>query len=194
MRGQMLPPYDTRATLSGIAGMMCALAPKKVISLGDSFHDGLSEARLADDDRMIIRDLVSQCDWFWVEGNHDPLPPDGLGGHSVHELNIGPLTFRHEPQASCEPGEIAGHYHPCAKIGGESGRSVRTSCFLLSETRLIMPALGAFTGGLNVLDEVYTPFFPEGRRVFALGRDGVYNVSAQKLRPDRVKLKTRWRL
>ena len=194
MRGQMLPPYDTRATLSGIAGMMCAFAPKKVISLGDSFHDGSSEARLSADDRMIIRHLVSQCDWYWVEGNHDPLPPVSLGGTSAYELKIGPLIFRHEPIEKCEPGEIAGHYHPCVKISGDSGRSVRTRCFLANEHRIIMPALGAFTGGLNVLDEAYSPLFPDGGDVLALGRDSVYNVSRQKLRPDRVKPKTRWRL
>ena len=100
-------------------------------------------------------------DWFWVAGNHDPVPPEGLPGETVRELAFGSLVFRHEPSAVAVAGEIAGHLHPCARIV-QRGRSVRRRCFASDGRRLIMPAFGAYTGSLNVLDRAYAGLFRRG--------------------------------
>ena len=180
-RGQLLPPYDTSATLSCVEALVAGLAPETVISLGDSFHDGRAEERLSSTDAARIRKLTSETDWVWVEGNHDPDPPAHLGGRAAKVLRTGALVFRHEPTG--EPGEVAGHLHPCARIAGR-GRSLRTRCFAGDGHRLILPALGAFTGGLNVLDPAFAALFPEGLSTFALGSDRVYPVSRGRLCAD----------
>ena len=180
-RGQLLPPYDTSATLSYVEALVADLVPEAVISLGDSFHDGRAEERLSPQDAARMRTLTGQTDWVWVEGNHDPDPPAHLGGRAAKVLRIGELVFRHEPTG--ERGEIAGHLHPCARIAGR-GRSLRTRCFAADGHRLVMPALGAFTGGLNVLDPAFAPVFPDGFTAFALGSDRVYPVSRSRLCAD----------
>lgn len=182
-RGQMLPPYDTRATLAIVEALVNQLSPKCVISLGDSFHDRKAETRMDDADAVRIRALTSKTDWVWVEGNHDPDPPVHLGGRPSKVLRIADLVFRHEPTG--ESGEIAGHLHPCAKVVSRV-RALRRRCFVTDGERLIMPALGAFTGGLNVLDEAYTPCFPDGgMMVFAMSREAVIPISSKRLIPDR---------
>ncbi|MEL7113096.1 MAG: ligase-associated DNA damage response endonuclease PdeM [Pseudomonadota bacterium] len=182
-RGQMLPPYDTSATLAIVESLVSQLRPERVISLGDSFHDRKAETRLDADDAERIRALTSAIDWIWVEGNHDPDPPKHLGGRPSKVLHMEDIVFRHEPTG--ESGEIAGHLHPCAKVVSRV-RALRRRCFVTDGERLVMPALGAFTGGLNVLDEAYGPCFPEGgMMVFAMSRDAVIPVSARRLLPDR---------
>ncbi len=182
-RGQMLPPYDTRATLMRIAGLIQRLAPTTVISLGDSFHDRRARPRMAADDIALVRFLTSTCDWVWVEGNHDPAPPDDLGGRAAHELVLGPLTFRHQPTQGAARGEVAGHLHPCARVVSRLG-SVRTRCFATDGSRLVMPAYGALAGGLNVMDEAFAGLFPSGLLVGVLGREGVYAAGPGQLAPD----------
>nr|WP_070959655.1 ligase-associated DNA damage response endonuclease PdeM [Hyphomonas sp. Mor2] len=191
--GQMLPPYDTGATLSVVEALVRAYQPDRVISLGDSFHDRDAEWRLVARDAVRIKALTDATDWIWVEGNHDPDPPEDLGGRAAKVLHMGDIVFRHEPTG--ESGEIAGHLHPCAKVLSRV-RTLRRSCFVTDGQRLIMPALGAFTGGLNVLDEAYTPCFPDGgMMVFAMTRDAVIPVSSRRLIPDRGRPGAdRWRL
>lgn len=191
--GQMLPPYDTSATLAVVEALVRAYAPERVISLGDSFHDGDAEWRLVEQDTARIKALTSGTDWVWVEGNHDPNPPQALGGRAAKVLRIKDIVFRHEPTG--ESGEIAGHLHPCAKVLSRV-RTLRRSCFVTDGERLIMPALGAFTGGLNVLDEAYAPCFPDGgMMVFAMARGAVIPVSNKRLIPDRGRPgMERWRL
>lgn len=185
-RGQMLPPYDTRATLARVERQVAALSPRMVISLGDSFHDRRARPRMAADDVATVRRLTAACDWAWVEGNHDPAPPDDLGGRSTFELAIGPLVFRHIPTEGAADGEVAGHLHPCARVVGRSGRSVRTRCFATDGQRLIMPAYGALTGGLNVLDRAFGRVFQQRPLLAAvIGRDGVYLAGPDSLAPDR---------
>ena len=185
-RGQMLPPYDTRATLARVERQMAALSPRMIISLGDSFHDRRARPRMAADDVARLRRMTESCDWVWVEGNHDPAPPDDLGGRAAIELAIGPLTFRHIPTAGEARGEIAGHLHPCARVVGRGGRAVRARCFATDGERLVMPAYGALTGGLNVLDAAFGAVFPGGLlRVGVIGRDAVYRAGLDSLAPDR---------
>lgn len=181
--GQLIPPYDTSATLAEIESLVEAYRPERIISLGDSFHDSDAEWRMVDRDAARIKALTSATDWIWVEGNHDPDPPKELGGRAAKVLRLNDLVFRHEPTG--EIGEIAGHLHPCAKVLSRV-RSLRRSCFVTDGQRLIMPALGAFTGGLNVLDEAYAPCFPDGgMMVFAMTRDAVIPISNKRLIPDR---------
>jgi DNA ligase-associated metallophosphoesterase len=183
-RGQMLPPYDTRATLRRIARLIEDLRPATVVSLGDSFHDRRARPRMAADDVASLRALTASCDWVWIEGNHDPKPPEDLGGRAAEELAIGPLTFRHIPAEHPVTGEVAGHLHPCARVVGRSGRSVRKRCFATDGRRLVMPAYGALTGGLNVLDKAFATVFPKGLLAGVIGRDGVYLAGRDNLAPD----------
>lgn len=183
-RGQLLPPYDTRATLARITKQMADLKPRIVVSLGDSFHDRRARPRMAAEDVAGLRALTASCDWIWIEGNHDPKPPEDLGGRVAEELVLGPLTFRHIPAEHPVAGEIAGHLHPCARVVGRSGRSVRKRCFATDGQRLVMPAYGALTGGLNVLDRAFTAVFPKGLFAGVIGRDGVYLAGRDNLAPD----------
>jgi uncharacterized protein len=179
-RGQMLPPYDTRATLQRIAALVAHLKPVTVISLGDSFHDRSARPRMAQDDVLLVRSLTDAADWIWIEGNHDPKPPEDLGGRMASELKLGSLVFRHEPTEGPARGEIAGHLHPCARVVGRA-RSVRTRCFASDGERLVMPAYGALTGGLNVLDVAFRKVFPSGVVAGVIGRDGVYAAAGNRL-------------
>ncbi|MEM6557905.1 MAG: ligase-associated DNA damage response endonuclease PdeM [Pseudomonadota bacterium] len=182
-RGQMLPPYDTSATLAIVEQLVDAFQPDRVISLGDSFHERKAETRMDGDDAARVRALTRRTDWVWVEGNHDPDPPAHLGGRPSKVLRMADLVFRHEPTG--ESGEVAGHLHPCAKVVSRV-RALRRRCFVTDGERLIMPAMGAFTGGLNVLDEAYAPCFPEGgMMVFAMSREAVIPISSKRLIPDR---------
>ena len=192
-RGQMLPPYDTASTLRVVETLVETWHPETVISLGDSFHDPRAETRMDEAARGRVRALTAACDWIWVEGNHDPDPPQHLGGRAVNLLHQGALVFRHEPTG--EVGEIAGHLHPVAKITTRH-RALRRKCFISDGQRLVMPSLGAFTGGLNVLDAAFDPLFePGGRMVSMIGADGVYPVSNTRLRRDGPGQETsRWRM
>lgn len=180
-RGQMLPPYDTSATLSCIEALAARFKPETIISLGDSFHDRAAELRLSQSDTARICALTAAHDWVWVEGNHDPDPPQHLGGRAEKTLRIGPLIFRHEPTG--ETGEVSGHLHPVAKVSGR-GRSVRRKAFVANGEALVMPSLGAFTGGLNVLDPAFARLFDDGSFVFVVGAGRVHGISRKRLVPD----------
>lgn len=183
-RGQMLPPYDTRATLGRLATVIEIYRPRAVIALGDSFHDGSGPARLTDSDRERIASLQAGRDWIWIAGNHDPEPPAGCGGEAHGEMRLGPLTLRHEPAAGLAPGEVAGHLHPAAKVSVR-GRSLRRRCFATDGARLVLPAFGAYTGGLNVRDAAFAGLFqPSAFAAWMLGDEGVYAFRLAGLRPD----------
>ena len=180
-RGQMLPPYDTHAALVRLKALADRLKPDIIVSLGDSFHDGGGPARMAEGDRALLQNMIDGCDWIWVEGNHDGKSAETLGGAVREVLHVGALVLRHEPSGAA--GEIAGHLHPCARVGGR-GRSVRRRCFATDGTRLVMPAFGAFTGGLNLCDEAFAPIFPDGAMALVLGRERVVPVQQDRLLPD----------
>lgn len=183
LRGQMLPPYDTHATLMRLAKLIDALAPEIVVSLGDSFHDGAGVARLDAHDRDLLQGMIGRVDWVWVEGNHDGRAPETLGGAVRDVLRLGALILRHEPTAGPAAGEIAGHLHPCARVSGR-GRSVRRRCFATDGERLVMPAFGAFTGGLNLRDEAFDPLFPAGAMALVLGKARVLPAPQERLLSD----------
>lgn len=182
-RGMLVPPYDTAATLLRLQAVIDHYRPKTVVSLGDSFHDREGAARLPDRMRLDLSALMAGRDWFWVAGNHDPSPPAGLPGETVEALAVGAITFRHEPSKKAQPGEIAGHLHPCARIV-QRGRSVRRRCFAADGERLVMPAFGSYTGSLNVLDRAYAGLFREGGLMaYMIGATKVFAISGAMLRP-----------
>ncbi|WP_417487804.1 ligase-associated DNA damage response endonuclease PdeM [Maricaulis sp.] len=184
-RGQMLPPYDTRTTLRRLAAAIDRHAPDTVIALGDSFHDRLADRRMDGADAEQLAVLVAGVSrWIWIEGNHDPAPPPQFGGEVLHGLELGTLVLRHEPTEGPAPGEIAGHLHPCARVRGR-GRSVRARCFATDGSRLIMPAFGAYTGGLNILDPAFERCFGQVPDALVMGRSRVYPVGARSCVRDR---------
>jgi DNA ligase-associated metallophosphoesterase len=175
-RGQMLPPYDTRATLKRIESLVSHHAPKRVIALGDSFHDREASDRLDSQDREMLMNLGRRADWIWIAGNHDPAPPSWLGGVVTEEAAIGGLIFRHEPQAGASKGEIAGHLHPCATVT-RRGRSLRRRCFVSDSLRMVMPAFGAYAGGLDVREPPVRSLFSERFLTYLLGARRIYAVA-----------------
>ncbi|MEZ5818540.1 MAG: ligase-associated DNA damage response endonuclease PdeM [Hyphomicrobiaceae bacterium] len=183
-RGIMLPPYDTRETLRRLADVLSRYRPVCVIALGDSFHDAGARERLPPDEATELRRLQARQDWIWITGNHDPQVSPCLGGEVRESLELGRLTLRHEPSQAPSRGEIAGHLHPAARVALK-GTGLRRPCFVGNGDRLVMPAFGAFTGGLNVLDEAFAPLFPEARvEIHVLGSNGVYPVAPSSLCPD----------
>jgi DNA ligase-associated metallophosphoesterase len=181
-RGQLLPPYDTAATLARLARLILRYLPRVVIALGDSFHDGGGPARLAEEDRESLHSMQRGRDWIWITGNHDPDPAPDIGGAFHDGFTVSDLTFRHEPKGAA--GEIAGHLHPVARIS-HRGRTISRRCFAADETRMILPAFGAFTGGLNVRHAAFADVF--GTLKFTahmLGEDRLYAFAAARCLPD----------
>jgi len=174
--GQLIPPYDTRTTIRRMEAVLARRAPKRVIALGDSFHDGHAGERLDEAERAALKALTRACDWLWVEGNHDPEPPAWLGGTIAREAAIGGLLFRHMPGAGPCAGEVAGHLHPATSIA-RRGLSLRRRCFVSDGMRLLLPAFGAYTGGLDVREAAVSSLFAGGFAVYALGKERVYAVS-----------------
>ena len=181
-RGRLLPPYDTSATLDLLDTVIADHRPATVISLGDSFHDGFGAERMPSVYREKLLAMMVGREWIWVAGNHDPDAPADLPGIVAGELALGGLRFRHEPLAGAEPGEIAGHLHPGAVVV-QRGRAVRRRCFATDGERLVMPAFGAYTGSLNVLDKAYRGLFRwESFFAHMLGTSRVYAVAHRRLR------------
>jgi len=178
-RGVMLPPYDTPTTLALLAQSMRA-GLQRVICLGDSFHDNDGPARLGAADAQRLHTMTRSCEWIWIAGNHDPAPPAELGGRVSGEYRLGPLTFRHIAEARAEPGEVSGHYHPKASLYLR-GRRFSGPCFVYDEERLVMPALGAYAGGLDVGDEAVRALFPGRFKVALLARGRVIELSAPEM-------------
>ena len=181
-RGMLLPPYDTAATLARLARLIAHYAPRCVIALGDSFHDSRGPARLSEGDRDGLRVMQRGRDWIWITGNHDPNPADGVGGRFTDSLALDPLTFRHLPSGA--PGEVSGHLHPMARIS-HRGRAVSRRCFAADKMRMVMPAFGAFTGGLNVRGAAFADVF--GTLAFTahlLGEGRLYSFAAKRCLPD----------
>ncbi len=179
-KGQMLPPYDTRATLKALAAAIEVHAPARVIALGDSFHDTDAGARIAQEDMEVIQRLAKLCDWIWITGNHDEILPTGIGGRVTDEFSMGSLRFRHEPSSEDGEGEICGHLHPCAIVRTRS-RRLRRRCFVGDGRRLILPAFGAFTGGLDIADEAYDNLFEGSPTAWVLGKERVYTIPSHRL-------------
>lgn len=177
-RGVFLPPYDTRTTLKRLVVLCRLFKPRSVISLGDAFHDGDAEGRFDAEDASLLQSLLAAHRWIWILGNHDAAPPRSFEGDAMTEHRVGSLIFRHEPAADAN-GELCGHLHPCARIRTEKGTQ-RRRCFATDGSRMVLPAFGAYAGGLNILDEAFAPLF-ETPTAWALGAKGVYRIPSRLL-------------
>jgi uncharacterized protein len=173
-RGMLLPPWDTHVTLDRLTLLLRRWSPATVVALGDSFHDASGSTRLPATEQSRLNAMTGAHRFIWVQGNHDPTPPAGLGGEWVEAFAAGPMVFRHQAISVAEPAEIVGHHHPKATVQARSG-SVSRPCFVFDGKRLMMPAFGAYTGGLDVLDPAINQLFPRGGRVFLLGRDRLFS-------------------
>ncbi|MBR0800083.1 ligase-associated DNA damage response endonuclease PdeM [Bradyrhizobium jicamae] len=177
-RGVLLPPYDTVATLSRLAAVIARHDPRQVIALGDSFHDRDAHRRLSEPDREALAALQVRRNWIWISGNHDPALPPDLGGVVASEVAIGPIVFRHEPTGAS--GEIAGHLHPKARVPTR-GRSIERRCFASDGERAVMPAFGAYTGGLSIRDVAFARIFGSpGFMAHVLGDNRVHAFAASR--------------
>lgn len=163
--GVMLPPYEVQETLEKLQGDIDALSPDHVICLGDSFDDLDAAEGLPDDMRLWLARMQAGRKWVWIEGNHDPGPID-LGGTHLSETAVGTLSFRHI--ATDATAEVSGHYHPKHRIAGRS-----RPAFLLDQSRIIMPAFGAYTGGLSSQAPVLRSLFSMPPRAILTGRKAI---------------------
>ena len=177
-RGVLLPPYDTVATLSRLSAVIARHDPRVVIALGDSFHDRTAHERLSAPDREAIAAMQTRRDWIWISGNHDPALPSDLGGVVASEVAIGSIMFRHEPTGAA--GEIAGHLHPKARVATR-GRAMERRCFACDGERAVMPAFGAYTGGLSIRDPAFAKIFRNaGLMAHVLGDNKLHTIAASR--------------
>jgi DNA ligase-associated metallophosphoesterase len=183
-RFMLLPPYDTGATLALLGALIARRDPRRIICLGDSFHDAGGFDRLSNGDRSTLAGLQRGREWIWITGNHDRELPAQIGGNILAEVLFDGLTLRHEPAAGAAPGEIAGHLHPAARLRGR-GRAMRCRAFATDGMRMVLPAFGVLAGGLNVLDRAFAPLFGAGTlRPVLIGGDRLFPVTFAALAPD----------
>ena len=175
-RGMLLPPWDTRATIDRLMLLLRHWRPRTLVALGDSFHDAGAAGRLPGTEAARLRAVAAAMRVIWVRGNHDPLPPVGVGGEAVETFAAGPLVFRHQAEPCAAAGEVSGHFHPKAAVSAR-GTALSRPCFVADARRIVMPAFGAYTGGLDVADPAIAQLFPRGGRVFLLGRERVFSFA-----------------
>ena len=175
--GTLLPPYDSRASLDALEAALERYRPLRLLCLGDSFHDGEGAARLGERERERLVALTRAHDWIWIAGNHDPAPPLELGGTVIAEaIAIGPLTFRHCARLDSSAGEVSGHYHPKASLWVRAQR-LSGRCFLADRRRIVLPAFGAYAGGLDVRDPALAGLFPDGCAVHLIARGRIATIT-----------------
>ncbi|MEM1378359.1 MAG: ligase-associated DNA damage response endonuclease PdeM [Pseudomonadota bacterium] len=178
--GQLIPPYDSGTSLARLATVIETYQPNRVACLGDSFHDKEAGHRLPEAYREVLKDLVKNRDWLWISGNHDPDPPEGLGGTPLVEAEIAGLTLRHQAARPTTP-EISGHYHPKASVRVRHKR-ITGRCFVFDHQRLILPAFGAYTGGLSVRAPELRTLFADSAHVLVIGARRMFAFPLNKLR------------
>lgn len=180
-RGVHLPPYDTRESILQLSAAIASARPRRLIFLGDSFHDGEARERIDASDLAALRSLVAGLETIWITGNHDPSPPPDIGGTIAAEVSLGPVTLRHAPRALAQGEmEIAGHLHPAAAID-QRGHRIRCRCFIADERRIIMPAFGSYTGALSVRAEAFEGLFGD-YHVWMIGGRAIHRFPAAKVR------------
>jgi uncharacterized protein len=183
MRRQMLPPYDSAATLAKLGRAVLRTKPERLLLLGDSFHDEKGVERLSADCVEAIAALARLCEIHFITGNHDKTLPDDLPGTILPETRLGDIALRHE--AIGEGIEVAGHLHPAALVITPRG-TLRRRCFALSRETLILPAFGAYTGGLNIRDRAFAQAFRgDTPHALVMGDTRLFSIPPPRLLPDR---------
>jgi uncharacterized protein len=180
-RGVHLPPYDTRQSLMQLKAVLNEAKPERLIFLGDSFHDRDARERIDEDDLATLRTITSEAETLWITGNHDPSPPQDIGGRIVSEVMLGAVTLRHEPRPLPSSAfEIAGHLHPAAAIHSR-GQRIRCRCFIADQSRIIMPAFGSYTGALSVTSKAFEGLFGD-YHVWMIGTKAIHRFPASQVR------------
>jgi len=150
--GQMLPPYDSRETLERIADAVKATGARRVITLGDNFHDDQGTSRLDAYATGMLESLTRALDWVWITGNHDENMSRAFGATLMTEMEINGIILRHEAKPGETRAEMSGHFHPKMRVRVRN-RHIARACAVVSRTpgtdRMILPAFGAFTGGMD---------------------------------------------
>jgi uncharacterized protein len=173
-RGIFLPPYDSVLTLKLLGATVARYEPLSLILLGDSFHDADAPLRLEGSSLDALKTLAQTTELIWVTGNHDPDIPKSIANTCVTELSCAGLHFTHIPQANVEAPQVSGHLHPVVTVTGR-GRTIRRRCFASDGVRMILPAFGAYTGGLNIRDKAFDGMFKSGGLMtHVIGEQGVY--------------------
>jgi DNA ligase-associated metallophosphoesterase len=181
---QFLPPYDTRATLERLAATIARLSPRGVVALGDSWHDAGGLLRMTPEDRALLAGLQARRDWIWIAGNHDAalVGAQDLPGTHLIEIELDGVRLVHTPDDEAAP-QMAGHLHPVARVNVR-GRSLRRRAFALDGQRLILPAMGAYAGGLNLRDGAFAALFPQGLTALIMGDSRLFRIGYGQLLPD----------
>jgi DNA ligase-associated metallophosphoesterase len=178
--GSMLPPYDTKVTLGRIEALVAHYQPKRLLCLGDSFHDRTAGERIETGDFGRLNRIAADREWIWITGNHDPELPPAIVGRVAEEMVLNGIVFRHEAtpdqsgESNAEP-EVSGHFHPKAKVRSKL-RTMSRPCFIEDGRRLILPAFGALTGGLDVTDPAIANLFSGGFTAHVLGRGRLFRI------------------
>ncbi len=175
--GNPLAPLDTYATLQRLTRLVHLFNPARVICLGDSFHDRGAFNRLSTNDRQLMTELIAQTDeWVWVLGNHDPDLPDDIPGDKCHHLRLGKVLVVHEPEKTIAP-QIVGHFHPKGRLMLNRQR-LTGKCFVVTDSLMILPAFGQYTGGLDINDAAIIKRAPKsGRRCYFLYEKLIYPLN-----------------
>ncbi len=176
-RGRLIPAFDSHDTLVRLRTIVEAYQPARVVCLGDSFHDGRAGERMAGADRQALASLCALAkEWVWIGGNHDPEVPEFCDGEAQNDLRIEGVILRHEPNAVRKTPEIAGHFHPKASVS-TAGRRFSGPCFCISDDLLIMPAFGAYTGGLNCATQKLRSLHRAEPKIFMLHASKIWRVA-----------------
>ncbi|MCI4662813.1 MAG: ligase-associated DNA damage response endonuclease PdeM [Neomegalonema sp.] len=179
--GPLLPPYADADTLGRLAALIAHFDPGIVISLGDSFDDDCAASSLGAAERVQLERMMTQRRWVWIVGNHDPGAGNHAGEIAASWSRLG-LRFRHEARLAAslsgagtektclesDGAEVSGHFHPKCSLS-VAGRQISRRCFLLGGGRLILPAFGTFTGGLEAKSETLRRFLPDDTEAFMIG-------------------------
>jgi hypothetical protein len=173
-RGQMLPPHDSQATLERLAALIAATRARAVWCLGDNFHDVGGPSRLTEPARRLLASLTSAIEWHWITGNHDEILPDGIGGRVIEEAEVDGLVLRHRAVPGEATPELSGHFHPKYRAVAR-GKGVSRPCFVATPVKLILPAFGALTGGLDASH-------PEIRAATGAGAEALVPIRDRLLR------------
>lgn len=173
--GQMIPPYDSRETLGRVADALRETGARRVYTLGDNFHDANGAQRLEKHAAGMLAALVRAVDWVWITGNHDHNAPQRCsapGGTELDELEIAGMVLRHEAQQGEQRPELSGHYHPKLRLRVRD-RHIARPCMVMSSDengsgRMILPAFGAYTGGMEASDPAILEAVKPARTITAI--------------------------
>jgi DNA ligase-associated metallophosphoesterase len=180
-RGVHLPPYDTRQSLAQLRAALDGAKAERLIFLGDSFHDGEARERIDAADLATLRAITSAVETVWITGNHDPAPPQDIGGRIMEEMVLGPVTLRHKAGVLGEgEAEISGHLHPAAAVHAR-GHRIRCRCFIADQRRMIMPAFGSYTGALSVRSDAFDGLFGDFE-VWMIGGKAIHRFPSARVR------------